>query len=583
MSLLKAKKVVQYEQLLKDGADVNEKNRYGNTPLHNCTSLKVMKLLMDAGANIDVKNSVGQTPLFKALKSNHKTMAKHLLENGAQLDEMSWSHMTMDLFETIEHREEMFYQLLKVNRLDLVEKLLEEMDPPDDVQDHVQSWEAWQLFGQGKIPGQVLKHAVETNQHIDEIMDQEYEMPDDLYKMLDTVEKLEPFINRVPENDYCLWLIDTDNVAVLEYYYEQKNPNLGRICRLYDTKKLIKKDYLEMVQFLSTRGVVINNDYHTMMSERMAKYFMGAERRPYLRNCILETKEFVDELVAAGAYISSETIGHVISRNKCELADYLLLKIGKDHYSYYNLWKSVRSEEMIKVLKKHCHKPELQTIAKNSCLAKYFYQKGASKRLQLDLFLNDSIKSGKTMLKYGADPSQSWSYGQKKVKDTWYGSWQIRDGDTVLTYHLKNRSQVKTNVLYAKWLLDNGAQVNAQDSDGKTAMDYCNNLLMMQLLQKYGGIRTQSIETTGEVKWKVYAELSTCMSSNASDLYGMTKSEYMMMLCQFRAWWIKKAQGSHNPEAMLPFLNQSSKQIMQMVNGLAKLPSRPYRTVMLYL
>lgn len=69
--------------LLKEGAGVNIKDLYGDTPLHfSCSygNIEIVKLFIEKGANIYSKNNEGITPLDDAKKQKHKKIVK-LLED----------------------------------------------------------------------------------------------------------------------------------------------------------------------------------------------------------------------------------------------------------------------------------------------------------------------------------------------------------------------------------------------------------------------------------------------------------------------------------------------------------------------
>jgi hypothetical protein len=76
------------KSLLEDGANVNEKNRVGNTPLHLAIindSPDMVSLLLEYGANVNEKNNSGNTPLHLA-KGKGAEIAKLLLEKGADIN-----------------------------------------------------------------------------------------------------------------------------------------------------------------------------------------------------------------------------------------------------------------------------------------------------------------------------------------------------------------------------------------------------------------------------------------------------------------------------------------------------------------
>lgn len=70
-----------FEELIKNGANVNIQNKDGNTPLHQasiCNSLERVCLLIKSGANTKSKNNEGDIPLVVALKHGHYDIAKEL-------------------------------------------------------------------------------------------------------------------------------------------------------------------------------------------------------------------------------------------------------------------------------------------------------------------------------------------------------------------------------------------------------------------------------------------------------------------------------------------------------------------------
>jgi ankyrin repeat protein len=57
------------KKLLKNGADINMTNKYGNTPFHLACSegyTEIVKLLLEKGANINTVDKFDQTPLHIA-------------------------------------------------------------------------------------------------------------------------------------------------------------------------------------------------------------------------------------------------------------------------------------------------------------------------------------------------------------------------------------------------------------------------------------------------------------------------------------------------------------------------------------
>lgn len=76
--------------LLKIGLDPNEKDCYGNTPLHYAARLKNVELinkLLEAGANVDAENLDGITPLRESMRSNpvSREVVEIFLNHGADV------------------------------------------------------------------------------------------------------------------------------------------------------------------------------------------------------------------------------------------------------------------------------------------------------------------------------------------------------------------------------------------------------------------------------------------------------------------------------------------------------------------
>lgn len=86
------------EKLLKYGADVNQKNGSGQTPLYNAVrevNLPAVQFLIANGANVNVKDNEQYTPLYRAAaKNNAAEIVKYLISAGAKLDERNQKGMT---------------------------------------------------------------------------------------------------------------------------------------------------------------------------------------------------------------------------------------------------------------------------------------------------------------------------------------------------------------------------------------------------------------------------------------------------------------------------------------------------------
>ena len=86
--------------LIHNGADVNARNTYGNTPLYKIEDIETIKLLVDNGADVNTKNKQGNTPLHYA--GNRKT-AKVLVDNGADVNAINNKGQTV--CDTVRHDE----------------------------------------------------------------------------------------------------------------------------------------------------------------------------------------------------------------------------------------------------------------------------------------------------------------------------------------------------------------------------------------------------------------------------------------------------------------------------------------------
>ncbi|WP_406723117.1 ankyrin repeat domain-containing protein [Wolbachia endosymbiont (group B) of Campaea margaritaria] len=75
---------------MEKGANVNEQNKYNNTPLHYAAgygSLSVIEKLIEEGADVNAKNNNGSTPLHLATKNDHLDVLEKLIEKGANINE----------------------------------------------------------------------------------------------------------------------------------------------------------------------------------------------------------------------------------------------------------------------------------------------------------------------------------------------------------------------------------------------------------------------------------------------------------------------------------------------------------------
>ena len=71
------------------GTDVNEKDKYGDAPLHIAavrTSVEVAKLLIEKGADVNIKTKWGRTPLAEAASVGSREIAELLIAEGADIN-----------------------------------------------------------------------------------------------------------------------------------------------------------------------------------------------------------------------------------------------------------------------------------------------------------------------------------------------------------------------------------------------------------------------------------------------------------------------------------------------------------------
>ena len=86
--MLAARKDIQdiVEILINAGADVEAKDKYGNTTLMLASSFntpEVVNIFLKAGANVNVKSNNGMTPLINAAKTNRNPKVIDLLSENS--------------------------------------------------------------------------------------------------------------------------------------------------------------------------------------------------------------------------------------------------------------------------------------------------------------------------------------------------------------------------------------------------------------------------------------------------------------------------------------------------------------------
>lgn len=80
------------ELLINNGADVNQTDTLGRTPLHNVSTKEIAELLITHGAKVDAQELSDEkvTPLFHAT-ARHKSVAEVLINHGANVNQKSTS------------------------------------------------------------------------------------------------------------------------------------------------------------------------------------------------------------------------------------------------------------------------------------------------------------------------------------------------------------------------------------------------------------------------------------------------------------------------------------------------------------
>jgi len=105
--------------LLKNGADIEQTDKFGNTPLFisilEPDKIEITKLLIHYGADVNAVDDFGQTPLIKSIYSKNIEAVELLLENGADIEFKDCNGNT-PLFISIKHSDKIhFTQLLLEN------------------------------------------------------------------------------------------------------------------------------------------------------------------------------------------------------------------------------------------------------------------------------------------------------------------------------------------------------------------------------------------------------------------------------------------------------------------------------------
>ena len=107
-----------FENLLKEGVNVNETNVSGETALHILVksrdeNIELLEWLVAHGADVNLKNNNGDSALFLALRIGILDKVNYLLKNGAEADD-----------KFINQIHEVFWALLNSNNIELIERII---------------------------------------------------------------------------------------------------------------------------------------------------------------------------------------------------------------------------------------------------------------------------------------------------------------------------------------------------------------------------------------------------------------------------------------------------------------------------
>ncbi|HSW59797.1 MAG TPA: ankyrin repeat domain-containing protein [bacterium] len=91
----------KFEKLINDGADINLKDKEGDTPLHYAVKFKREKpfqMLLNKNAVINAVDNYGTTPLSAAIQVKQYKMAEILVEKGADINRPNSAGVTPLMF-----------------------------------------------------------------------------------------------------------------------------------------------------------------------------------------------------------------------------------------------------------------------------------------------------------------------------------------------------------------------------------------------------------------------------------------------------------------------------------------------------
>lgn len=78
--------IAEMQELIANGADVNERDVRGRTPLHYPANFEVAKLLIEHGADVNASDNYDTTPLHNASYKGEYETVKLLIDAGADIN-----------------------------------------------------------------------------------------------------------------------------------------------------------------------------------------------------------------------------------------------------------------------------------------------------------------------------------------------------------------------------------------------------------------------------------------------------------------------------------------------------------------